>query len=216
MRISCILSVIMFISGSMDYSYSISNSLACVSTHLLSSNQTDHSNEDQLLQKLHSYDIRELSKTKRDLIILANTTDEARGYIVRELTEIVGGPEKLSNTVIHPDNFDTWKAATELLGELKATEAVGVLIECLACNNGRTNMSTSLYPAARAIISIGKPAFPAIEQALSHVQQPIRYVAVLALGEIGSKRAKAALKRALRKEKDKQLTFVIRQILQNW
>jgi HEAT repeat protein len=97
-----------------------------------------------------------------------------------------------------------------LLGQVKAVEALDVLIACINCNDGMHGLSAYRFPAFRALIMIGPEAVPKLVKALSDSAASTRGRAASALGEIGGADAKKALEQALISERDEDVVRSIK------
>ncbi len=115
----------------------------------------------------------------------------------------------------NPDLYKQWRPVVELLGTIRAVEAIDYLIECLDCNTGLFSLSPDTFPATRAIIRIGDQAIPALSRAIEDRTPLERYLAAVALTEIGGEKARAIVEKAARREKDKELAIDFRNLLKN-
>jgi len=96
--------------------------------------------------------------------------------------------------------------AVEVLGKLRAPEAVDVLVD----NLGRTGqngviLSIHINPVRRALDSIGEPAVPKLIEALSHPKRFVRMKAAWVLFSINKDLAKTALELSCQNEKDEKV-----------
>jgi len=161
-----------------------------------------------LVRKLQSDREAERAQAKKGLRSMARASAQSRQQVIRELVKLVAGSEPVlrASSTAH---YDAWSFAAELLGQVKAVEALDVLIACINCNNGLHGLSSYRYPAFRALIMIGPEAVPKLIEALSKSDASTRSRAAAALGEIGGADAKKALEQALNSERDED---VIRRI----
>lgn len=146
------------------------------------------------------------SRAQKKLLEIAKESTSSRGLVIRKLIEILEKPGT---------EYDTWYVAADLLGELKSTEALETLIKNLDRNNGNIGLSSSHYPALRAVVKIGQPAVSKLTTALFTSSPSVRGMAAWALGMIGGNEAKDALERALKTEKDEEVIGSIRAALSN-
>lgn len=165
----------------------------------------------RLVRELQSDDEVERTRAKKGLRFLAR---ESRPRVIHELVKLVQGSERKLRTTSRA-HYDAWSFAAELLGKLKATEAVDVLIACIDCNNGMGGLSAHRFPAFRALIMIGSEAIPKLTEALSNTRPSTRSRAALALGEIGGSDAKKALEHALLSERHEDVVKSIQIALRN-
>jgi hypothetical protein len=91
------------------------------------------------------------------LLSLANQTSESRYEIIEALLQVLEDPKAKTEGVI----AERWTAAVNVLGELKAPEAIDVLVRNLD-QTGQNGICMSLgyHPVARALARIGEPAIP--------------------------------------------------------
>lgn len=101
-------------------------------------------------------------------------------------------------------NFFLWLNGAGLLADLKATEALDLLIANIDFTDGWSGViKESHFPALVAILKIGRPAIPKLEIALSNDSDPDRrQFAAFCIAYIGGRQAKMALKSALPRETD--------------
>lgn len=148
-----------------------------------------------------SRSIKGLASSKREirdhsrerLLNRAKVSTVSRASVIRAVLGVLDDPNA---------RFDTWAAAAQVLGELKATEAIDSLIRHLERNDGIVGFSSIHFPAFRAVLNIGPPAIPKLAKALSDGAPSIRQLAAQALGVIGGNEAKNALGQTLEVEKD--------------
>lgn len=100
-----------------------------------------------------------------------------------------------------------------ILGELRAKEAIEQLVEHLNDIEGPIGLSEHWYPAQHALHKIGPAAVPAVGRALSNPDPETRKYAAQTLGLIGGKAAREELQRALPGEKNELVRGTIRQDL---
>lgn len=100
-------------------------------------------------------------------------------------------------------DFLLWQHGADILGDLKAVEAIDHLVAHLDVSDG-LSPSMSHYPAARALIQIGSSALPKLANALSQSSDPyFRRKALFCIAQIGGQQAARALKDASHLETDR-------------
>jgi len=167
-------------------------------------NQTATGEASKLLQKLQSADDLNRKQAKKELGALARGSSEGREEAIRELIKLVeGSDDRLRLT--SKAHYEAWESAVELLGELKATEAIDSLIACIDCNDGTGGLSFDRYPALKALTKLGAAAVPKLTAALSDPRFNTRKYAALALGEIRDPSATPALEQALLMEQNPEV-----------
>src|SRR6185503_20598483 len=89
------------------------------------------------------------------------------------------------------ENYLLWQHGASLLADLKATEALELLIANIDLTDGwSTSISQSHTPALVAILNIGTPAIPKLQIALNNDLVPHRRrLAALAIAHIGGRQA---------------------------
>jgi hypothetical protein len=115
-----------------------------------------------------------------------------------------------------PGRYAQWREATDILGTIKATEAMDSLIDNMAFNDGRTSYGIGHYPATQAIVKFGPQAIPKLEEALRRKSPDIRTMAVQALHAIGGDKARSILEATLKTEKDEVVATTLRNTLIGW
>lgn len=178
--------------------------------------QKDFSQVESWIRNLRSNDAAEREAAKNEIITFSAKSPEARQYTIKELLPIVKVSEGPTELWKSQPRFFEWKEATDILGTIKATEAIDVLIDCLDCNNGPSDLGPGRYPATLAIIKMGDQAIPKLAFALEEKTLGVRYRAAQALYLIGVDSAKAVLEKAVRNNKNAQTTNVIKAFLRNW
>jgi hypothetical protein len=171
---------------------------------------------DQVVRDLRSDKESERANAKKALLTLANKSAANRESVIKELVRIIKSPRRSEEFVKDPTLYLEWREVTDLLGSIRAVEAIDDLVECLDCNNGVFGLSPDLFPATRAVIRIGQEAIPRLSQVFEHRPPLTRYLAAIALSQIGGDMAKIALEKAMRIEKDKDVASTIKNLLQNW
>lgn len=150
------------------------------------------------------------TKVKRTLVAMAQGSDGLRGEIIQGLILAIEQSER--------EQLDSrfgvagWRCAADVLGELRAAEAIDVLVRNLDYEGLVTRCSSSA-PLMKAVIKIGELSIPKLAEALSGHNEIIRYRAGQALGEIGGEQGKAALEHALRSEKNNVVIISIERAL---
>jgi hypothetical protein len=107
-------------------------------------------------------------------------------------------------------SFYLWHYGSELLADLKAVEALDLLIAHLDLNDG-TPFPLNHYPALGAVINMGEYSLPKLNSVLR--QNPSRYMrryAVFCIASIGGVSAKRVLQEALASESDQCITAFIK------
>lgn len=145
----------------------------------------------------------ELFRVSRELLRNAKRSPECRSRVIQALMTAMkqpGGSNGLGG--VDSETYSLWQNGADLLANLQATEAVDLLIAHLDLTDGLT-ATLGHHPAIGAVIRIGHPAIPKLEEVLSKNPQPyMRRFAVFCIASIGGTRAKNALAKALPGETD--------------
>ncbi len=142
----------------------------------------------------------DVAKVSESLLTKARTTAGCRTQIVQALTRAMDQVSK--HTTYQNENYSLWQNGADMLAELKATEALDLLVANIQLTDG---LSTSLShcPAVVAILKMGAPAIPKLQTVLSNDSDPFRRkLAALCIAYIGGSQARRALTSALPEETD--------------
>ena len=123
-----------------------------------------------------------------------------REYVIRRLMLAMDQP-KLDLTGGTPQFF-IWHYGTQLLGQLKAVEALDLLIANFHLHDG-SGFPFNHYPALAGVIDMGEVALPKLRIVLQeHSDRFTRRLAVFCIAQIGGRSADAILKEAVNTEPD--------------
>lgn len=145
------------------------------------------------------------------LLKMAKSDSATRKYLANQLPALIDqGPGKSRSG---PEGSDpVWWNEVKLAGQLKIGEAAPSLAKWIGEGTSEATASTlgsqsrlEGYPAGRALIRIGDPAVPAIQEILSSPQLRLRWLAAYALHDINTPSARQALRTAAEKESDESL-----------
>jgi HEAT repeat protein len=130
--------------------------------------------------KIPSIGTRQNVETR--LTHLAEQSLEGRTEVIQALINVVKDPKAKSEWPV----ARRWILAVDLLGTLRATEAVEVLINSLG-HTGENGIMSSVHfqPVARALGRLGSVAVPGLIQALAREEEEIRFQAEQTLASIG-------------------------------
>jgi len=144
----------------------------------------------------------DVAKVSESLLTKARTANECRTEVVQAL--ISGLAQATNPRTNQYQNFFFWVHGANLLTELKATEALDLLIANIDFTDGwSASISESHFPALVSIIRIGQPAIPKLKKVVA--RDPASYrrkFAAFAIAYIGGSQAKRALTSALPNETD--------------
>jgi len=144
----------------------------------------------------------ELAKVSESLLAKARTSPGCRTQVVQALiSSMAQATDPAAN---HYENYFLWVHGASLLADLKATEALDLLVANIDFTDG-WSASISQYntPAVVAILRIGASAIPKLQIALRNDPVPHRrQFAALCVAYIGGGQARKALTSALPGETD--------------
>lgn len=165
----------------------------------------------QIGNTYYSPSIETQQEVRERLLAIAYESTSGRNRVVQALIDL------LNDTVTKEANSTAWNVGTNLLGRLKAAEAIDLLVAYIDYSDGVTGLSLGHIPSAWALAEIGDPAVPKLIEALLYGKSllfdnnaRLREGAARALGRIGGIEAKQALEQALGVETDKTVVFYIK------
>lgn len=155
---------------------------------------------EQLIVDLYSKDNANRRETRNKLVTLARQSPASQARVINRLIEVLED----ARDIMDKSRYQTWYDAAEIVGELRAVEAIDVLVKYLDFTDGVVGFPLANRPAVNALVGIGKPAVPNLISALLEREGTrIRINAAEALGFIGTRQARKGLQRALVSEQDK-------------
>lgn len=95
---------------------------------------------------------------------------------------------------------DLWREGAVLLGDLKATQSLDLLLSHITMTDGEWSSTTIHQPALAGIIRMGPLAIPKLQRLLRNQDWTIRHDAVLCITYIGGPSALRAIKAAVPNE----------------
>ena len=144
----------------------------------------------------------DLWKVNEYLLAKARTASRCRTQVIQALISTMA--QATDPTGNNYENFFLWRHGAGLLADLKATEALDLLIANIDFTDGWSAMiKESSTPALVAILRIGRPAIPKLQIALHNDPVPHRRkLAAFCIAYIGGVQARRALESALPVETD--------------
>ncbi len=152
-------------------------------------------------EHLSSADWTENGEAAETLLLQANKSAACRTAIIKQLINAMSkaNPDLIDD----PQSYHLWSTGAVLLGELKAVEALDLLIPRLDLNDGHFSASGVHQPVVFGIRKMGSLAVPKLDVALKHnANRNIQLAAALCLADIGGEDAKHSLKTALESTTD--------------
>jgi len=161
------------------------------------------------LQRLSSGEFTQSELGRSSLLGRAQKSPECRKEVIHALMERMDKPDLNFEKDI--SSYFVWREGSQLLGELKATEALDLLISHLDLTNGLHSSSKVFQPAILGVRQMGLAAVPKLAVAL--LQSPkagVRMAAAYCLTDIGGVSAMNALRRAQNSEGNQCVARFIR------
>lgn len=135
---------------------------------------------------------KEMAVAQQSLLDYAKRSSKCRRQVIDVLMSAMDKPDLDSSR-----DFFLWHYGSSLLVDLRATEAIDLLVKHLDFTDD-TSINVSHYPAMGALIGMGPLAIPTLGADLSRTSNPGRQLrAVFCISQIGGVRAIATLKQAL-------------------
>jgi hypothetical protein len=163
----------------------------------------------EALKALSFGDQEQVDQTKQLLLDDAKRSPNCRAEIIAALMKAMDKP----NLDLKGDEstYNLWVHGAELLGDLKAVEALDLLISHLDLTNGTFSSSMRHQPALRGVIKMGPIAIPKLEAVLKGNPDPdMRFSAVFCIATIGGPSAVRSLREALPGESERCVSRFIR------
>lgn len=174
-----------------------------------------HRSPSELLRELQS---EQTSDTARDELLKFGKSDPELGrYLSIHLPPLIQNAPRRGMAC--SGTPCPWKNAVVLAGNLKIAEAAPALAEWISWREPDKPAGLSLegrlvfYPAAKALVQIGDPAVPAIQNALDNGNPSDHYRAVRVLCNIHSAKTKEILRDDLPRESDPGVQAMIKRVL---
>jgi hypothetical protein len=140
---------------------------------------------------------RELEAARVRLMNSAKLSGKCRRAVVSAIMAAMDKPQLDAYR-----DFNLWRYGSHLLGDLKATEALDLLIKNLSFTDG-SSINVTHYPAMEGVIMIGQPGISKLGSALRrNAETSYRFNAVFCIAQIGGREATQELRRALSSEPD--------------
>jgi len=150
-----------------------------------------------------------------NLLEIAYKSNPAKELVIEALAKVLKDKKLL--TYQKEIRYKTYYQAVYLLGELKATTTLDLLIDNLDYTNDQNSITENYYPALDAIVKIGDVGVPKLAKSLLENKNiTIKTNIIGALDKIHTKAARQVLEEALALGKNPQLQHYIQVILNNW
>jgi len=108
----------------------------------------------------------ESTRSAEELIDLGRRSATQRDVIIHQLIQSAESQDDLrTGQCFVLKNFDYWESATKVFAQLRAIEAIDLLITTIACGNGWSG-SLAQEPSLWALVDLGTVAVPKLSKAL--------------------------------------------------
>lgn len=154
------------------------------------------------VRRFSSGDYNETKSARDALLRYSKQSPQCRALVIKTLMHHMDQPKL--NFEQDASSYYLWREGSQFLGELKATEALDLLISHLHLDNGYHSASQVHQPAITGILKMGPVAVPKLAAALHQNSNPrLRLAAAYCLTSIGGLSAMDALRNVLASETDK-------------
>jgi hypothetical protein len=162
------------------------------------------------LRDLASGNQSRVDRARVELVKKSKMSPTCRSAVITALIKAMDKPNLDFNT--DTPSYYLWLYGAELLGDLKAAEALDLLVSHLNLHHAVFGgPSLSNHPAMLGVIKMGPIAIPKLGEALKHNGDPkMRYSAIYCIANIGGQSAISALKEDLASESDECAKRLIR------
>ena len=168
------------------------------------------------LRQFTSENASEILQAYDLLLAKSGESQRCRAEVVAALMKALDRPNL--DFTADRDSYYLWRYGAELLGELKATEALDLLIPRLVLVN-KMAFSTSMnhQPALKGVVKMGAAAIPKLDAALrSNPDTGVRFYSVVCIAMIGGPGAASSLREASNSESDECVRHIISVSLANF
>ncbi len=170
---------------------------------------------DPFIDDLYYQDKKTRSIGRANLLRIARQSRSFRKSVTDSLIRVLSDERLL--TYQKEFRYQTWYDAAQLLGELKAVEAIDLLVEHLDYTGDKNDISLNYYPAIEVLAKLTPTSTSKLTKVLSeHKNLTIRINAARCLGLINNEEARIALLKALSLEKDPKVQEQIQLELNKW
>lgn len=153
------------------------------------------------IRKLASGKSSEIASARTTLRNASSQSSACRTEIIEALIKAMDRPNLNFNR--DTESYYLWRFGADLLGDLRAIEALDLLISHLTQQSAFFSSSMNYQPALRGVIKMGSIAVPKLAEVLRHNPDPkMRYSAIYCIATIGGVSAIAVLREALVSEAD--------------
>lgn len=162
------------------------------------------------LRKLSSGDSSQTNQAREFFFNKSRESETCRAEAISALMRAMDKPDLDFRG--SKETYYLWRDGAELLGDLKATEAIDFLVAHLGLiNDASYSMSMRHRPALLGLIRMGEIAIPKLDEVLQHNPDwQLRHDAVYCIATIGGPQAVNSLSQALSSESHKCVSRFIK------
>ena len=167
------------------------------------------------IRKLASGKSAEIASARTTFLKASSQSSACRTEIIEALIKAMDRPNLDFNR--DTDSYYLWRFGADLLGDLRAAEALDLLISHLTQRSAFFSSSMNHQPALRGVIKMGSIAVPKLAEVLRHNSDPKRrYSAIYCIATMGGVSAIAVLREALVSEADPYAKRLIQASLESF
>jgi len=170
-----------------------------------------HDEIESALQRFTSrndLEVKEANATKAMLLDKSKESSVCRNKIITALMKAMDKPHL--NFSDNMASYVLWRYGAVLLGELKASEAIDLLIKHLTLKHVVFSGSMNHQPALLGVVEMGSIAIPKLTEVLRHNPDgEMRFYAVWSIATIGGDEAVSSLRESLESETDECIKSAI-------
>jgi hypothetical protein len=186
--------------------------------HVIENSSTTCLSADDISNALQKFSSESEPEIDQAQSMLLNKAGESQGCREEIITALMKAMDRPNLDFTHDkDSYYLWLYGAELLGDLKAFEALDLLISHLGLMDTHFSTSMNHQPALGGVIKMGPIAIPKLNAVLRNNPDPgMRFDAVYCIATIGGPSAVSSLREALDSESDECVRHAIRMSLDSF
>lgn len=156
--------------------------------------------DDQLAKAVHSLS-RDYNQAQEAQTLLRQSSRRSSTCRKRIIAAVMKAMDKPGLDISRDQaSADLWREGAVLLGDLKATQSLDLLLSHITMTDGEWSSTMIHQPALAGIIRMGPVAIPKLQKLLRNQDWQTRHDAVFCIANIGGPSALRAIKTAVRNE----------------
>ncbi len=162
------------------------------------------------LKMFTSENVSAIDQAQAWLLSKSGESEQCRAEVIAALMKAMDRPHL--DFTHDKDSYYLWLYGAEVLGELKASEALDLLVSHLHLMDRNLYSSSMTHqPALRGVVEMGPVAIPKLDAVLRESPNPeLRFDAVYCIATIGGPKAVESLSQALGSESNECVSRLIR------